>query len=64
MSDDKDRLLSVKELADKLGRSRTYIFAMKSQGFLMPGNRASLRRALAFLVSCPFPRADGTKRNT
>lgn len=56
-----DSLLSVKELASALNRSRTYIFAMKRSGFLMPGNRASVRQAMAFLVRNPEPRA---KRNT
>lgn len=52
MSDD---LLSVKELASAIGRNRTYVFAMKRKGFSMPGNRASIRQAISFLVRNPAP---------
>lgn len=59
-----DTLLSCKELAFELGRGRTYIFAMKKAGFLMIGNRATLKSALLWLEINPRPRGNGTKRNT
>lgn len=50
-------LLSGKELANALGRERTYISAMKRAGFVMPGGRATLTEARAWLVRNPAPRA-------
>ena len=55
---DPETLLSVKELAEALGRNRTYIFAMKRCGFLMPGNRSSVRLAMSFLSRNPLPRSE------
>lgn len=59
------KLLSPKELADALSRSRTYVFAMKRAGFPMQGNRATLAEARAWLALNPNPRGvrDGTLRN-
>lgn len=50
-------LLSGKELAAALGRERTYISAMKRAGFAMPGGRATLAEARAWLERNPRPRA-------
>ena len=49
-------LLSQKELADALGRHRSYIAAMRRAGFEMIGGRATLAQALQFLRSHPTPR--------
>lgn len=57
----KDELLSVKELASRLKRSATYVYAMKARGFVMVANRATLAAALQWLEVHPMPR--GTKRN-
>ncbi len=48
-----EKLLSVKELAAELGRNRGYIFAMKEAGFVMPGSRATLSEARAWLAANP-----------
>ena len=45
-----DGLLSVKDLACALRRSRTYVFAMKRCGFFMPGGRATLSQAVEWLM--------------
>ena len=50
------RLLSCKELAMALGRSPTYISAMRRMGFMMTANRATLEEARAFLRVVPCPR--------
>jgi len=54
------RLLSIKELASELGRERTYVWAMKCRGFKMPGGRATLLDALAWLEKHPTPRSRNT----
>ena len=59
-----DALLSIKELADALGRSRSYIFEMKRCGFIMPGNRATLHQAMSFLARNPNPWSNRTKPDT
>ena len=50
-----DPLLSMKELAAELKRGRTYVWAMKRRGFLMPGGRARLSEALTWLKTHPLP---------
>ena len=50
-----DRLLSTGELAAALGRSVRYVYAMRASGFLMPGGRATLLEARAWLVRNPSP---------
>jgi hypothetical protein len=50
-----DELLTIQELADALKRSRRYVSAMRSAGFKMPGDRGTLRSALAWLDSHPVP---------
>lgn len=57
-----DELLSIKELAWKLGRSREYIRAMRRRGFRMPGNRATLSDALIFLEENPMPMRVGWQK--
>lgn len=52
-----ERLLSIKELAAELGRGRNYVGAMVRQGFRMPGGRARVSDALAWLEKHPKPRA-------
>ena len=52
-----DVLLSVKELALALNRSRTFVEAMKRRGFVMPGGRATLFNAVRWLIENPHPRA-------
>ena len=42
-------LLNPKELAALLRKSRSYIFAMKSRGFIMPGGTATLTEARVWL---------------
>jgi len=59
-----ERLLSVKELASELGHARSYVQAMKAKGFIMPGGRSTISRALAWLARNPPPRGNGTKRDT
>jgi hypothetical protein len=57
-------LLTTKELASALGRSRSYICAMKARGFPMPGGTATIEEARAWLSANPPPRGRrGTKRN-
>lgn len=50
-----EELLSIKELAQKLKRSESYIFAMKRQGFRMLAGRTTLSAALKFLAVTPSP---------
>lgn len=49
-------LLTVKELASALKRAPGYVYAMRSRGFIMPGNRARLDEALSWLLKNPHPR--------
>ena len=49
-------LLSAKEIADKLGRHVSYVYAMKHRGFPMPGGRSTIGAALAWLVRNPHPK--------
>ena len=51
------QLLSGKELAAALGRAPNYVTAMKNMGFEMPGGRATIAEARAFLVRNPAPRS-------
>lgn len=50
-----DELLSVCELAARLGRSERYVREMKARGFRMVGGRATLGAALDFLEDMPHP---------
>ena len=51
-----NELLTCDELADVLKRHRTYVTAMRRRGFPMPGSRATLPNALAWLLEHPRPR--------
>lgn len=42
----------IRGLASELNVSRDYILAMKWHGFQMPGGKASIRMARAFLEQC------------
>ena len=48
-------LLTSKELAAALKRSIDYVYAMRKAGFPMPGKRATLADALAWLADNPNP---------
>lgn len=50
-------LLNAKELAALLRKSRSYIFAMKARGFIMPGGTATLTEARVWLSRNPPPRS-------
>lgn len=55
-------LLTTKELAAMLKRAPSYVYAMRARGFPMPGDRATLREALAWLTKHPQPRASKQRR--
>lgn len=55
-----NQLLTTKELAAQLGKSRTYVAAMKRNGFSMPGGTATLAEARAWLARNPCPRSRRT----
>lgn len=48
-------LLSMKELADKLGRSYSYVRAMRRRGFRMVAGRTTLTAAIKFLAQVDKP---------
>lgn len=52
-----DQLLSAKDIAQRLQRHVTYVYAMKRRGFRMPGERATMRMVLVWLSRNPHPRA-------
>ena len=51
-----DDLLCAKELADRLGHHPNFVYAMKSEGFPMPGNVSTIHAALNWLEHHPKPR--------
>jgi hypothetical protein len=51
-------LFSTKELAAMLKRAPSYVYAMRAKGFPMPGGRARVSEALAWLIKHPQPRAE------
>lgn len=55
MSNATEPLLSSKELASKLGRSISYVKAMRRRGFKMPEHRTKLSIALRWLAKHPEP---------
>ncbi len=57
-----NKLLSVCELADALGRSVRYVVYMKARGFTMRGGRATLSEALRFLEEIQTPCARTEKK--
>lgn len=52
-----DELLTCKELAERLRRAPSYIYAMRARGFAMPGGRATLAEARAWLIRNPAPKS-------
>lgn len=54
-----EELLTVKELAYRLKRSESYVWAMRRAGFRMVGGRTTLTAALLFLTKVPKPWAFG-----
>jgi hypothetical protein len=48
-----NELMSVKELAASLKRTPRYVQAMRRDGFIMPGNRATVNQALIWLSENP-----------
>jgi len=57
-------LLSPKELASKLGRSYSYVEAMRRGGFKMIAHRTTLTAAIAWLARNPEPCRRVTLRRT
>jgi hypothetical protein len=51
-----EKLLSIKELAEALGKHRNYVGAMKARGFEMPGGTATVTEAREWLKNNPHPR--------
>lgn len=51
-------LLRPKELAARLRRATSYVYAMKARGFPMPGGTATLEEAREWLRKNPQPRAE------
>jgi hypothetical protein len=51
-----EELLTAKELAIRLKKSRTYVYAMKARGFRMPGGVSTIGAALVWLTRHPKPR--------
>jgi DNA-binding CsgD family transcriptional regulator len=49
------KLLSMKELADALGRSPKYVQYMRRRGFKIIAGRATLSSAIVFLQKCDQP---------
>jgi hypothetical protein len=54
-------LLRPKELAAKLRRATSYVYAMRRHGFPMPGGTATLEEARRWLARHPQPRKEGVK---
>lgn len=52
-----DDLISLKQLAAKLGRSYNYVLAMRRRGFKTVAGRTTLRAAITWLGSNPKPTA-------
>lgn len=64
MSEQPERLLYPEELADELRRNRTYVFAMKKAGFVMPGGTATVSEARTWLRAHPhFKTTDYFKKS-
>ena len=51
--------LAVKELADVLGRSESYVYAMINDGFSLPAGRQTPAAAIAYLEAHPQFRSTG-----
>lgn len=57
-------LLNVNELAGALGHHRSYVTDMKRAGFSMPGGRATLLEARAWLAARPHFRTCRRKKKS
>jgi hypothetical protein len=57
MITEREKLLTIKELAAAIGRARSYVAAMKSRGFPMPGGTASVSEARAWQARNPPPKS-------
>jgi hypothetical protein len=55
------RLLTCKELAFELNRNVTYVYAMRTAGFEMPGGRATVSDAVTWLSRNPEFRRDNAR---
>ena len=51
-----EQLLTTKELAFVLRRDKSFVYAMRKQGFAMPGGTATVTEARQWLLTNPFPR--------
>lgn len=51
----KEQLLSVKEVAVAIGRNVSYVYRMRKLGLVMPGGRITLSEVRAFLDKNPIP---------
>lgn len=58
------RLRNMKELAATLGVSREFLLAMKRDGFAMPGGRATVAAAHAWLAAHPDFRVGSRHKKT
>jgi len=58
----RDEFLSAKQLAEKLKRDVSWVYAAKRRGFVMPGNRGTLGGLVRWLVKNPPPRGNGAIR--
>jgi hypothetical protein len=54
---DDEQLLTAKELAARLRKHVSYVYAMRREGFRMPGRVATIRAALVWLARHSGPRA-------
>lgn len=59
-----EELLSMKQLAAKLGRSYSYVRAMRRVGFRMVAGRTTLTAAVAWLAKNPEPCRVKTQTDT
>jgi hypothetical protein len=59
-----EELLSMKQLAAKLGRSYSYVRAMRRVGFRMIAGRTTLTAAVAWLSKNPAPCRNQTHADT
>lgn len=62
LSQPRQRLLSIKELAYELRRHRNYISEMKRAGFAMPGNQTTVNEANSWIAQNPRWRSRLPKR--
>ena len=51
----KEKLLSIKEIAAYLGRHPAYVYRLKTLGLKMIGGKASIKTVEKFLIKNPIP---------